>query len=176
MGHLLVERQYICLSWRRVITQIITQAPPQSGQEQRGTFRVLSYWNRMRGDRLFPSLADISIQDIQELWPFTYTIDVQREGMHFFQHFGSELATIFNQDYTGETLAESMNDVIVDNTIGFYPKVIKAREPALEAASFYMDGSEMRYRSIIVPLSSDGETIDYVLGTTNYKAFPLSGQ
>jgi len=145
-----------------------------TGQEQRGTFRVLSYWNRMRGDRDFPSLADINIQEILEMWHYTFTIDVQREGMHFFQYFGSELATIFGQDYTGEPLIDAMNDVIVDNTIGFYDKVIKAREPALEAASFYMDGAEMRYRSIIVPLSSDGVNIDYVLGTTNYKAFPLS--
>lgn len=128
----------------------------------------------MRGDRLFPSLADINIQEILELWHFTFTIDVQQDEMHFFQYFGSELATVFGQDYTGETLAEAMNDVIVDNTIGFYPRVISTREPALEAASFYMDGMEMRYRSIIVPLSSNGMDIDYVMGTTNYKAFPLS--
>jgi hypothetical protein len=130
----------------------------------------------MRGDRKFPSLADINIQEILEMWHFTFTIDVQREGMHSFQYFGSELATIFGQDYTGEPLSEAMNDVIVDNTIGFYPRVLSMQEPALEAASFYMDGCEMRYRSIIVPLSSDGVTIDYVLGTTNYKAFPLSGE
>ncbi len=142
------------------------------GQEQRGTFRLLSYWNRMRGDRLFASLADINIQEILELWHFSFTIDVQT-NYHFFQYFGPELATIFGQDYTGELLADAMNDVTVDNTIGFYPKVIKMREPALEAASFYSEGFEIKYRSIIVPLSSDGEHIDYVIGTTNYKAFPV---
>lgn len=126
----------------------------------------------MRGDRLFASLADINIQEILELWHFTFTIDVQHD-QHVFQYFGPELATIFGQDYTGEPLSEAMNDVTVDNTIGFYPKVIKMREPALEAASFYSEGCEVKYRSIIVPLSSDGENIDYVLGTTNYKAFPM---
>jgi hypothetical protein len=126
----------------------------------------------MRGDRLFASLADINIQEILELWHFSFTIDVQHDE-HFFQYFGPELATVFGQDYTGEHMAYASNDITVDNTIGFYPKVIKNREPALEAASFFSEGFEIKYRSIIVPLSSDGVNIDYVLGTTNYKAFPI---
>ncbi len=120
-----------------------------------------------------PSLADINISEIQEIWHFTFTIDLVAADGHTFQYFGPSLATVFGQDFTGETLAQAMeNDPMLANTIGFYEKVMETREPAMEAASFYLEGQEVRYRSIIVPLSGDGgETVDYLLGTTNYKMF-----
>jgi hypothetical protein len=74
-------------------------------------------------------------------------------------------------DFTGENVAEAMNDVILNNTVGSYVTCIEKREPTMEAASLFYDGKELRYRTLIVPFSSDGITIDYLMGTTNYKAF-----
>lgn len=120
-----------------------------------------------------PSLSDVNISEITEIWHFTFTIDVADPAGHRFQYFGPSLASVFGQDYTGEYLADVMEQDggILVNTIGFYEKVLEKAEPALEAASFYSNGSEVRYRSIIVPFSSDGKNVDYLVGTTNYKAF-----
>lgn len=147
------------------------QQTPAPQTEQRLTFRLLSYWNRIRGDRSMPSLGDVNIQEILELWHFSFTIDV-REPVHKFHYFGANLTDIFHEDYTGRALQEAMNDdVMVNNTIGFYHRAMASREPVMEAASFYSEGEEVRYRSIIVPLSSDGQTVDFLVGTTNYKRF-----
>lgn len=151
----------------------MNQTPPTAPAqtEQRLTFRLLSYWNRIRGDRAMPSLSDVNIREITELWYFSFTIDV-READHRFHYFGSSLTDIFHEDYTGRSVQESMNeDIMVNNTIGFYDRAVQSREPVMEAASFYMEGGEVRYRSIIVPLSSDGQTVDFLIGTTNYKIF-----
>ncbi len=118
-----------------------------------------------------PALSDINISEITEIWHFTFTIDIGDPDGHRFQYFGPSLATVFGQDYTGELLEDAMEDAMISNTIGFYEKVVTSSEPALEAASFYSEGNEVRYRSIIIPLSSDGETVDYLMGTTNYKVF-----
>ena len=143
-----------------------------SGQEQRLTFRLLSYWNRIRAERSMPSLADVNVSEITEIWHFTFIIDMLNADGPSFQYFGSGLSSVFGEDYTGRLLEESLQDMVLDNTIGFYGKVLESKEPALEAASFYSEGDEVRYRSMIVPLSSDDETIDYLFGTTNYKVFP----
>lgn len=141
-------------------------------QEQRLTFRLLSYWSRIKGDRPFPSLADMQIADISELWHHTFTLSlVGAPKEHHFQYFGPALASIFNTDYTGEFLEIAMQDVMLSTTLGFYDKVVETRAPASESAEFEYNGKEVRYRSLIVPLSSDGVTIDYLLGTTNYKIF-----
>lgn len=104
------------------------------------------------------------------MWHWTFTINVHADT-HLFHYFGPELANIFGHDYTGETLPEAMHDPKVQQTIGYYEKTVKNREPTLEADSFMLEGKEVRYRSLIVPLSSDGRNIDYLIGTTNYKIF-----
>ena len=145
---------------------------PAAGTEQRLTFRLLSYWNRIRGDKKFPSLSDVNISEITEMWHFTFTIAVSGPvSDHMFQYFGPELASIFGHDYSGESMENAMQDLMISNTIGFYDKIFETKAPISESSSFHKDGGEVRFRSLIVPLSSDGTVIDYVLGTTNYKIF-----
>lgn len=140
--------------------------------EQRLTFRLLSYWNRIRGTRDFPSLHEINIGEITEIWHYTFTLAVTGPpDEHKFHYFGPQLAAIFGVDHTGDLMADVMQDSMIVNTIGFYDKVITQRAPVSESSSFHLGEKEVRYRSLIVPLSSDGQTIDYLLGTTNYKIF-----
>lgn len=141
--------------------------------EQRLSFRLISYWQRVRGERAMPSLADINIAEIQEIWHFSFTINVSSQDLdeHEFLYFGPELIGIFRTDFTGEKVSEAMNDIIINNTIGSYTKTIEKREPTMESSSFHYDDKEFRYRSLFVPLSSDGVNIDYIMGTTNYKIF-----
>jgi hypothetical protein len=124
----------------------------------------------MRAGRKYPSLSDINISDIEEIWHFSFTIDVMN-AQHKFQYFGPELVTIFGVDYTGEYVEETMNDIFINNTIGSYLNSIEQKKPTMESASFHYNGKEVRYRTLTVPLSHNGEAIDYVMGTTNYKIF-----
>jgi hypothetical protein len=142
-------------------------------QEQRLTFRLLSYWNRIRADKEMPALTDVNIHEITEMWHFSFTMDVSKPlAEHFFQYFGPGLAAIFGEDHTGDKVQAAMHEsALLSNTLGFYEKVISTATPQTESSSFFMDGKEVRYRSLIVPLSSNGTAIDYVMGTTNYKIF-----
>ncbi len=142
-----------------------------TGAEQRLTFRLLSYWNRIRADRDFPSLADVNINEITEMWHFTFTIALREDGQHEFHYFGPELINIIGEDFTGENVEEAMDGELLGNLIGFFPKVIEQRSPVSESSHFYSEGREIRYRSLIVPLSSDGKNIDFLVGTTNYKIY-----
>lgn len=142
-----------------------------SGTEQRLTFRLLSYWNRIRATREFPSLADVNINEITEMWHFTFTIEWRADGEHRFQYFGPELIAVLGEDVTGESVEEAMGNSMLNNLIGFFDKVIAQRAPVSESSQFFMEGKEIRYRSLIVPLSSNGKDIDYLIGTTNYKAY-----
>lgn len=145
---------------------------PAFKPEQRLTFRLLSYWSRVRGDRSMPSLGDVSIREITEIYHMTFTIAMgETEEDHVIQYFGPDLASVFEQDYTGQYLIDALNDVKVNNTIGFYDKVMASKEPVSESSEFFMEGKEVRYRSIILPCSSNDQDVDYLIGTTNYKVF-----
>lgn len=154
--------------------EIHTTAPVATpGSEQRLTFRLLSYWNRIRAGKDFPTLAEVNITEIAEMYHMTYTLEIAgpSQADHRFLYFGPELAAVFGQNYTGHHLDEAILDPIVNHTIGFYEKVIEARKPCSESSEFHLDGKEIRYRSVILPLSSNGKDIDFLIGTTNYKAF-----
>ena len=141
--------------------------------EQRLTFRFLAYWNRIREGREFPALSDVNIGEIAEMWHHSFNVDVAaQENEHSFQYFGPELVNVFGTDYTNGWVKEALEDApMLANTIGFYPRVLDSRAPVSESSSFYLEGREVKYRSLIVPLSSDGEQIDYLFGTTNYKVY-----
>lgn len=117
-----------------------------------------------------PSLADVNINEITEMWHFTFTIALKDGEEPYFHYFGPELIQILDEDYTSHSVEEAM-DGLMGNLIGFYPKVIKQRSPVSESSHFYMEGQEARYRSLIVPLSSDGQEIDFLVGTTNYRIY-----
>lgn len=126
----------------------------------------------MRGDKALPSLSDVNIAEISEMYHFTFTLSIgDTEDDHRFSYFGPELAAIFGQDYTGYYLSEALNDVMINNTIGFYDKVLANKEPHSESSEFFSEGKEVKYRSIILPCSTNGVDIDYLIGTTNYKVF-----
>jgi len=148
----------------------VEQAVP--GSEQRMTFRLLSYWNRVRGSKSMPALSDINIAEITEMYHFSFTISLgANESEHEISYFGPKLAEAFGIDYTGYTLEEALNDVFVNNTIGFYHKVVAEKQPHSESSEFFSESREVRYRSIILPCSSNDNDVDYVIGTTNYKIF-----
>lgn len=142
-----------------------------SGTEQRLTFRLLSYWNRIRENQEFPSLQKVNISEIAELWHYTFTIEVSPDGLHSFQFFGQELINLTGENLTGELVERAMEQALISNLIGFYDKVLTQRAPVSESSQFYLEGKELRYRSLVVPFSDDGTTINYLLGTTNFKAY-----
>ncbi len=118
-----------------------------------------------------PSIVDVNISDVPEIYRFTFIINMEGEEGPEFQYFGSELATTFGQDYSGIPLEEALLDTMVDNTIGFYEKVLESKQPHSESSEFFIDGKECRYRSIILPCSSNDFNVDFLIGTTNYKIF-----
>jgi hypothetical protein len=116
-------------------------------------------------------LADVNVAEISEIWHHTFTIEYRADGEHCFQYFGPELIHVLGEDVTGWQVDEAMNHSMLGNLIGFFEKIIVQRTPVSESSQFYMEGKEIRYRSLIVPLSSNGKDIDYLIGTTNYKAY-----
>lgn len=142
-----------------------------TGYERRLTFRLLSYWNRIRGDQDFPRFADVQADALGEVWHYCFIIGMATGDAPNFQHFGKELRALFHQDYAGQALGQALQHSPLGQTIGFYEKVCQRRAPVSQASSFVLEGCEARYRSLIVPLSTDQQEIDYLIGTANYRVF-----
>lgn len=89
-----------------------------------------------------------------------------------FEYFGPALARLFGKDYTGTVVEEAAREEPkIATMLGFYQKVMERHSPVSEASEFFLDEQQLRYRSVIAPMSTDGEHIDRLIGTTNYKVF-----
>ena len=142
-----------------------------TGQEQRMTFRLLSYWSRVRAGRTMPPLENVNLSEMRDISDFTFTKCVVGGREPYFTYFGSRLIESFGKDFTGESLFDASADVMIDNMIGFYEKVLISKQPNSQSSEFYVEGKEIRYRSIILPCSANDFNVDYLIGTTNYKIF-----
>lgn len=143
-----------------------------NAKERRATFRLFSYWIQIKGETKYPLLSSINPKEIPNLWPYLFVIRLgETPEFSRFQHFGTGLQEIYEQDFGGCTIAEALEDVIFGPTIGYYEKIVEGQAPGVESSSFQMSKKDVKYRSLIAPISSDGKEIDYLIGTSNYKIF-----
>ena len=141
--------------------------------EQRSTFRLLSYWNGIKEDRSIPDISQINLGEMGELWDDCFVLDVKQPDRPEFQHFGSELIQIFEQDYTGAILDEkAVHPVLADLNL-FIEEVWIMESPVSHCGEFSTGEAEkLRYRSLLAPLAENGDnSIQFLIGTTNYRKY-----
>lgn len=139
------------------------QFPPT---ERRIVWKLLHYWEERKGDRNFPSLDDIDADVISELWPHCFVLDTLSQGpAPYFLYLGPKLARLAGVFLSGE---QQWTKTLLDKAVQNYRDTVTDEKPILseEHLSIY-DGSKIVYRSVLLPLSDDGETINFILGAAS---------
>ena len=143
-------------------------APVAHLAERRLALRLKRYWEDKRAGREFPALADIVPSEIAELWPWCFLLDVQQSPTFpYFRYLGSELSR-----YSGVFLSGDMDwtSTLLDKAVANFHDVLHQRLPVvIEEEISRFDRRTLLFRATLLPLSGDGERIDYVLGAANGK-------
>jgi hypothetical protein len=128
--------------------------------------QLLAYWEKKKGDRIAPSRADIDPTEIKGLLPYVGLADVQRDPMRFrFRLVGTEITANYGREVTGRFLDEvDLNQH--QHAIGDeYRRVVERCEPVCTTWEITRaDGRHISYERLAMPLSSDGKTVDMLLG------------
>ena len=146
-------------------------SPDECGSEK--VHRLLSYWNRIRGDRPMPRRQDI---DPTLIWTLLKNIMVTEwhsdPDRLFYRISGTEVVAALGIELGGKWVSEVYPDKEdVDRTLKLYRRVADARVPVLGRT----DGTHMRlgastYEWVICPLSEDGERVTHFIGLEDYVA------
>ncbi|MFQ5972871.1 MAG: PAS domain-containing protein [Alphaproteobacteria bacterium] len=130
--------------------------------------RLLAYWERQRGDRSFPALADIDSATIGDMWPWCLILDtVNGRDFPCFSYLGPMLARYSGIFLSGKT---DWTHTLLDKSVQRFRETLEHRAPVLiEDELALYDGRRLLFRSILLPLSDDGQVIDHVLGAANGK-------
>lgn len=148
------------------------EAPPEIGfDERRMHVRAYNYWVSLLNGRTYPSIEDLEPENLDDFGPnsvlLDFTAGAENPGIAF---LGKAL-----REQTGlGTDITSINQVpsrsLLSRLTDHYLQIIANCAPiGFEAEFVSMKGLNTLYRGILMPLSSDGDTIDFIYGVINWK-------
>lgn len=148
-------------------TQVSEELP--QGLERRLVLRLLAHWRSLCEDKRFPSFADVDPEEIPDIWPFSFVLEVLDDHDEpVFRAVGEELAAFTNGYLPGRYVSEAPVDTLPGVAIAYVDEVLEKAVPISRGGEFFKtDGTKVLYRSILLPMSDDGETISGILGAAN---------
>ncbi len=143
---------------------------PTRGVERRKTNLLRAFWQQARGERAFPSRADLDPAAIASLRPYCLIIGVNGETGDFtFEHLGPALDDRYGLLHKAGEGGMAGRDKLIGMIEELASEVLASRAPAEKTGTFRNRwGDATKYRCTIVPLSDDQTTIDAMVGLVGY--------
>lgn len=129
-------------------------------------------WDTRRGGRPFPARADFDPLELRYILGSLSLIDVLRDPLRFiFRLHASHNAARLGADLTGKEVAEMPSSAEPDRVRAHYELVVASRVPQVQRrGGTHADGIAWEYEVLVLPLSSDGETIDMLMSGISWTA------
>ena len=149
------------------------QLPPEAiGQdERRMQVRAYNHWASMLGERMFPNIEDLDPLNLPDFGPHSVLLDfsygIDNPTVRF---LGAKLA----QECSAQGVITRLSDVpprsLLSRITDHYMQILANQAPiGFEAEFVNHAGIAILYRGILLPFSSDDETIDFIYGVINWK-------
>ncbi len=151
----------------------VRELPPEAiGQdERRMQVRAYNHWASLLGDATFPSIEDLEPNDLPDFGPSSVLLDFST-GIDdpVVQYLGDRLAEECGAEGHIERLSDVPPRSLLSRITDHYMQILANQAPiGFEAEFVNQRGSAILYRGILLPFSSDDETIDFIYGVINWK-------
>jgi len=148
------------------------EAPPEIGSDERRMHvRAYNYWASLLGDRSLPSIEDLNPSEIEDFGPHSvlldFTVGIDDPAVAYLGGALRRECEIQDHiDHISEVPSRSLLSRLTDH----YLQILANAAPiGFEAEFINQRGAEIVYRGILMPFSSDGDTIDFIYGVINWK-------
>lgn len=130
-----------------------------------------NYWNEKRGQRKMPSRADIDPSEIRGLLPGIILVDVHRNPFKLtYRLVGTDEVQARGYDPTGGDLTEHVFASIAEEGYKTYCLAAELKAPVFDEEPADCTNQWLReVGSLVMPLSSDGETVDMLMAFIDYR-------
>ena|SRR5579863_8748333 len=125
---------------------------------------LYEYWDAVRGGRVMPARADIDPGKIRRLLPHIIMYTVAAD--YTVRLVGEEIVHFTGRNATGQPVASTMSPRSAEMMIKILDAVATERVPKFRAgkAHWQSDKPYHDFEACFLPLSTDGETVDIILG------------
>ena len=148
------------------------EAPPEIGtDERRMHVRAYNYWVSLLDGRPYPSIADLEPANLDDFGPHSVLLDFTRSADNpAISFLGRELREACGLASDVRTVADVPSRSLLSRLTDHYLQIIANCAPiGFEAEFDGQEGANTMYRGILMPLSSDGDSIDFIYGVINWK-------
>lgn len=155
------------------------EAPPVVGvDERRMQVRAYNLWASLLGDRAYPSVEDLDIENLDDFGPHSVLLDftagIDNPAIAF---LGERLRRESDTDEEVQYINQIPSGSLLSRLTDHYLQIIANRAPiGFEAEFVNARGVTIMYRGILLPFSSDDDTIDFILGVINWKEAVASAE
>jgi len=139
--------------------------------ERRMHVRAYNYWVSLLDGRDFPSIEELEPGDVQDFASNSVLLDFTcgRDNPAV-PYIGGAIREECGLDDSMRTIADVPSRSLLSRLTDHYLQIIANRAPVGFEAEFENQRNEtICYRGILMPFSSDGDTIDFIYGVINWK-------
>jgi len=139
--------------------------------ERRMHVRAYNYWVSLLEGRDYPSIEDLEPADLVDFAPNSVLLDFTggRDNPAT-PYIGAAIRDECDLPEEVQNIADVPSRSLLSRLTDHYMQIIANRAPVGFEAEFQNQRSEtICYRGILMPFSSDGDTIDFIYGVINWK-------
>ena len=127
--------------------------------------KLYAYWLAKKGGRLAPARSDIQPAEMKPFLRHVFMLDVIGTPQRFrFRLAGTEIVNRFGEEITGRFLDDLDLDDVATDIVLEYEKAVREAQPVYGRWNYIKrSGTYLNYERLILPLSSDGQTIDMLI-------------
>jgi hypothetical protein len=139
--------------------------------ERRMHVRAYNYWSSLLDGRDFPSIEDLDGRDVSDFADHSLLLDFTACADNPSTSFiGAAIRTECEIGDEVRTIADVPPRSLLSRLTDHWLQIIANRAPiGFEAEFTNQRGHDICYRGILMPFSSDRETIDFIYGVINWK-------
>jgi hypothetical protein len=148
------------------------EAPPAIGtDERRMQVRAYNFWTAQLHEKNYPSIEELNPHAVEDFSEYSVLLDftsgIENPSIEYLgDTLRAECGLSEDITYLDQVPARSLLSRITDH----YLQIIANRAPIGFEAEFVNDrGLTIMYRGILLPYSSDDDTIDFIYGVINWK-------
>jgi hypothetical protein len=149
----------------------IEPPPIISGDDRRMQVRALNFWTSQLHDKNFPSIEELEPSAIEDFRDYSVLLDftsgIENPSIDYLgDKLRAECGLSADVTYLDEVPRHSLLSRITEH----YRQIIANHAPIGFEAEFVNDrGNVLMYRGILLPYSTDDDTIDFIYGVINWK-------
>ncbi len=165
-------RDFAADSSRNAVADDAIEAPPSIGSDERRMHvRAYNHWASLLAGRAYPSVEDIQPGSNEDFGPHSVLLDfTSGSESPSIAWLGQKLRTECDLPGDVDDIAAVPPRSLLSRLTDHYLQIIANRAPiGFEAEFVNARGFNTLYRGILMPLSSDDDTIDFIYGVINWK-------